>query len=263
MKFVIVASTEEIASKNMAEKIIELGNFEKKDDNTFQKDDNLLVWRDEYLVRLQELDYDCECYIFVFCHKSEKGNPSLTVHSTGNLTEEVKSSGNPQEVSKTCPLYMRKVLQGLKKYAPEGYAVSYEATHHGPTHLNKPLMFVEIGSHEEQWNDPKAIEAVAKAVLDLLNEGSEDSDICLGLGGNHYAERFSRRALEENIAFTHIMPAYTFSKLTPEVIKQAIDKTMGSVKYALLDKRMQGKAEEREPVLKALEELGIEVKKLK
>lgn len=263
MKFVIVATKNEIASRNMGDRIIELGGFEKTDETTYKKGDNLLVWEDEYLVRLKELNYPAECYIFVFCHKSEKNNPSLTVHATGNLTKVVKSSGNPQELAITYPIYMRKILQGLKKYAPEGYDISYEATHHAPTHLDKPLMFVEIGSTEEHWNDNRAVEAVAKSILDLLKDGAEQVDNCLGLGGNHYAERFTRRALEGDMAFGHIIPAYQFSGITKEVLKQAIDKTVGGIKYAILDKRQQGKSEDRSPIITALEEFGIEIKKLK
>lgn len=263
MKFVIVATHEETASRNIGNKIIEIGGFEKVNDKEYRKNDSLLVWKNEYLVKLQELDYPADCYIFVFCHKSEKNNPSLTVHVPGNLTEEVKSSGNPRELAIAHPAGMRKILQGLKKYAPEGYTVSYEATHHGPTHLSIPLMFVEIGSTEQHWNDPKAIEATAKAVMDLVNEGAEPADNCLGLGGNHYAERFTRRALDENMAFGHIIPAYQFSVLSQEVLKQAIQKTKGGIKYAVLDQRMQGNLTEREPILKTLAELGIELKKLK
>ncbi len=34
---------------------------------------------------------------------------------------------------------------------------------------------------------------------------NKSQDSCLGLGGNHYAERFTRKALDENIAFRHII----------------------------------------------------------
>lgn len=69
--------------------------------------------------------------------------------------------------------------------------------------------------------------------------------------------------LDENMAFGHIMPAYQFAKITPEVLKQVIQKTAGGIKYAVLDQRMQGNLTEREPILKTIAELGIELKKLK
>lgn len=65
------------------------------------------------------------------------------------------------------------------------------------------------------------------------------------------------------MAFGHIIPAYQFSVLSQEVLKQAIQKTAGGIKYAVLDQRMQGNLAEREPILKTLSELGIDVKKLK
>ena len=33
------------------------------------------------------------------------------------------------------------------------YEITIEATHHGPTSLKKPLLFIEIGSTEKQWAD--------------------------------------------------------------------------------------------------------------
>jgi len=266
VRFVIIATEKDIASKNIGEKIAELGGFEKFQDTshpTFKKGDDLLIWHPEDLIFADNLDsYDPGCFIFVFRHKSENNLPLLSVHTTGNLTSEVKRAGNPYELGICNPKYMLTILKNLKKYCPKNYNVSYEATHHSPTNLKKPIMFVEIGSSEEQWNDEKAVEAVARAVLDFLENPEQECIPCIGLGGGHYAERFTRRALEENYAFGHIIPSYEFSKITKEVAQQAIDKTVG-IQKAVLDKRSQGKEEERKPILEVLEKNNIELVKLK
>jgi D-aminoacyl-tRNA deacylase len=266
-RFAIIATEQDTASKNIGQKIVELGEFipfQDKPHKTLKRKEDVLIWHPQDLVFATDLDvYDPECFIFVFRHKSESNAPLLSVHTTGNLTSEVKRAGNPYELSACNPGYMLTILKNLQKYAPEGYPVSYEATHHSPTNLKKPVMFVEIGSTEEQWGDEKAIEAVAKSVLDFLETPLQPNFIsCIGLGGGHYADRFTRRALEENMAFGHIIPAYEFGKITKEVIQQAIYKTIG-IQKAVVDKRSQGKEEERIPIIEVLEKNNIEIVKLK
>jgi len=68
---------------------------------------------------------------------------------------------------------MQATLRALARHCPEGYQVSYEVTHHGPTTLVHPSFFVEIGSTEKEWGDPVAGRAVAEAVLDETASASD------------------------------------------------------------------------------------------
>ena len=55
---------------------------------------------------------------------------------------------------------MREALRFMNRLNQEkglGYLVSYEVTHHTPTDLKKPVMFLEIGDTEENHNDEKAL----------------------------------------------------------------------------------------------------------
>lgn len=269
MRFVIVATEKDIASKNIANKIIELGKFEKSEEKpypTLKRGEDILIWYPEELIFATDLSqhYRPECFIFIFRHLSKNNEASLSVHTTGNLTSDVKRAGNPYELSLVNPSYMLSILRRLSKYSPEGYKVSYEATHHSPTNLTKPVMFVEIGSTEKEWNDSKAIEAVAKSILDLLNNPITESINCIGFGGSHYADKFTKKSLDSDYdyAFGHIIPNYEFSKITKDVIQQAIDKTIG-LRKAVFDTRSQGKEEERKLILDVLKENNIEVEKLK
>jgi D-aminoacyl-tRNA deacylase len=123
-------------------------------------------------------------------------------------------------------------------------------------------MFVEIGSTEKEWNDEKAVEAVAKSILDLLDNPIVECTPCIGFGGDHYADKFTKKALEENMAFGHIIPNYVFENITEDVVQQAIDKTIGA-KRAFLDGRSKGKEEDRKKILKVLEFNKIELEKIK
>jgi D-aminoacyl-tRNA deacylase len=90
-----------------------------------------------------------------------------------------------------------------------------ECTHHGPTDVGAPSMFVEVGSSEPEWADPEAARAVARAILDLRgvaadraaeNDADDDSHRrhLVGIGGGHYAPRFERVVRETDWAVGHV-----------------------------------------------------------
>ena len=47
------------------------------------------------------------------------------------------------------------------------YQVTLECTHHGPF-LEKPCMFIEIGSSIQQWKDKNAAKIIANTIQYLL-----------------------------------------------------------------------------------------------
>ena len=263
----IVATEKDLPSNNIGKKLLELSDFKEYSETpfkTYKKGEDLIVWHKEDLIFATDMDnyYDAEAYIFIFRHKSKNNEPILTIHSCGNPTSKPMREGNPFELAYTDSALMLTILKNLEKRVPEGFKVMYEATHHSPTNLSKPVMFVEIGSVDEHYNNLKAIEAVAESILAFLENPKTECKSCIGFGGGHYADRFTRRAIDENMAFGHIIPSYTFNDTNAKVIKQAIEKTK-DCKYVVIDTRNQGKQEEREPLIKAMEELGMEIIKLK
>src|SRR5207245_1906124 len=92
-----------------------------------------------------------------FVDTSKSGVPSLTAHTTGNFGG-AELGGNPREIGRVNPDLLKNYLISLAKQgeAVSGYQVTAEATHHGPTSLNRPVLFVEIGSEEKNWNDRDA-----------------------------------------------------------------------------------------------------------
>jgi len=111
---------------------------------------------------------------------------------------------------------MQATLRSLAKHCPEGYRVSYEVTHHGPTALQHPSFFVEIGSTEKEWTDPVAGRAVAEAVLDAVLINAVP---LIGFGGTHYAVRQTEIALSSRGAFGHIAHSREIAELDAAMIR--------------------------------------------
>ncbi|MDD5025155.1 MAG: D-aminoacyl-tRNA deacylase, partial [Methanoregula sp.] len=100
-------------------------------------------------------EIDADVVIFLSRHSSVNPTPVLTVHVTGNFGN-AELGGTPRTLAPAAPAMMQATLRALARHCPDGYRVSYEVTHHGPTGLTHPSFFVEIGSTENEWNDPVA-----------------------------------------------------------------------------------------------------------
>ncbi|QLH80280.1 D-aminoacyl-tRNA deacylase [Halosimplex pelagicum] len=148
--------------------------------------------------------------VFASRHAGETG-PLLTAHHTGNVGP-AEYGGEPGAFARACPNAHRRVLAALREHAPEGYEVGMEATHHGPTDVGVPSMFVEVGSDDPQWDDPDAAGAVARAILALADTDPDAPDEngtrrhLVGFGGGHYAPRFERIVTETDWAVGHVAP---------------------------------------------------------
>ncbi|MEM3641860.1 MAG: D-aminoacyl-tRNA deacylase [Candidatus Bathyarchaeia archaeon] len=201
--------------------------------------------------------------IFISRHSSESGTPTLSVHTPGNLGN-VELGGLPKSVSVSPANVMRDALVSMAWLKDEmhlQYDVCYECTHHGPS-LNVPTMFAELGSSPKQWSDLKAAEAVANAVISAIAKFSvSKAEAVLGIGGPHYNAKFTRIALESEIAFGHIIPKYAVPYLDAEILRQCINKTFEKVEYAILDwKGIKG--EDKPKVVKMLDEIGLRYEKV-
>jgi D-aminoacyl-tRNA deacylase len=145
---------------------------------------------------------DLDLLVFVSRHSGDTG-PLLSAHFTGNFGP-AEYGGDPESFARACPNAAAEVLDALATHAPEEYDVAMECTHHGPTAVGVPSMFVELGSDEAEWDDPAGARAVARAVLDLRGSAPDRERQVLGLGGGHYAPRFTRVARETSWAVGHV-----------------------------------------------------------
>jgi len=193
-------------------------------------------------------------------HKSESGKPTLTCHATGNFGR-ADMGGIEGHLQLTNALYLRMALLLLKEKQQAynlPYDVSLEVTHHGPTELSFPLLYVEVGSGEEQWNDLTACRAAAEVIFELYSSEPEKVPVAIGFGGPHYAPNFSE--IIRNVALGHIMPKHAALHASREMVEQMIAKTMPKPDFAVLDWKGL-KSEEKRKVENILGELGLPWKK--
>jgi D-aminoacyl-tRNA deacylase len=159
-------------------------------------------------------DADIDRIVFPSRHAGDTG-PLLTTHFTGNVGT-ADHGGADRELATAAPLAAKRALRSLDRHAPEEYDASLECTHHGPSAVGLPSLYVELGSGDPQWNDDEAARAVAQAVLACRDEAESEghpvsdeqrplpSHRLVGFGGSHYAPRFTRIARETSWAVGHV-----------------------------------------------------------
>ena len=173
---------------------------------------------EERLIHAGDVDerIKADLVIFLSRHSSVNPVPVLTVHVTGNFGV-ADLGGTARTLAPAAPAMMQATLRALAKHCPEGYRVSYEVTHHGPTALHHPSFFVEIGSTEKEWTDPIAGKAVAEAVLNAVPINAVP---LIGFGGTHYATRQTEIALSSRGAFGHIAHSREIAMLDAAMIRR-------------------------------------------
>lgn len=232
--------------------------------HVFQKDSLLLLNIDSELVDSPDLDsyFNPQAYVFLSRHWAESGIPSLTVHTTGNFSKEAHLGGRPRELGRVNPDMMKNYLMALEKRKGDlgGYQVTVEATHHGPTSLQRPVLFVEVGSSERNWEDRHAAEVVVDALMESLAHRRGWDKVALAFGGTHYSEKFNRLLIEDEVALGSIAPKYVLGDVDGEMFGQMIQKSTRSPRYAAIDWKGMGKHKER--ILALVRQFALEVIRL-
>jgi D-aminoacyl-tRNA deacylase len=205
-------------------------------------------------------DQRFDAAIFASRHRSESGEAALTVHWTGNSTSRADFGGKPRSLSFADPPRLRAALLALDSARESlnlNYAVSLEATHHGPTELGVPTLFIEIGSTEREWNDTKAAAAASEAVWKAATAPREGKS-AVGFGGGHYCNKQCIAIRRDGYAFGHILSKYFFEDYDEEMVRMAFKRTLGECRTAILDwKGVRGS--ERAKLIATLKEMGIEI----
>lgn len=268
----IVASTEDTAGMNIAQKIIDLYDFEKLSgilhknpvySKKVQSQEVKMLFVNEEIINTQSITdfFTPQLLIFVSKHSSVSGIPTLSVHTPGNLAE-AKLGGLPRKVSISPASAMKDALlemSRLREAKGLDYEVSYECTHHGPS-LDVPTMFAELGSSPKQWKDMKAAEAVAHSVMAVVSRRSI-YPAAVGIGGPHYNAKFTRIALSTQTAFGHIIPKYAIPRVDAEIIKQCAERTKENVESVILDwKGIKGA--DKDSLIAALDKVGVPIEKV-
>ena len=164
-------------------------------------------------------------------HSSASGKPTLTVHPIGNY-RDAQLGGRERTLVKAMPHLMSATLRQMSVMATGTcYSVSYEVTHHGP-YVDVPAMYIEIGSDETHWGDTVAAGILMDA---LLSAEEKNHSTVIGVGGGHYAPRFTELALLHCVDVGHMVPNYqiegTPDDMVCEMISHAAEATGTEMVY--------------------------------
>lgn len=255
MKIALVFSDRDPASKNMRGAFLglldgsgQLGPFSV-----------LTVELNKELVFVEPQDLPAaDSYVFLSRHVGAKS--CFTIHATGNPGSETKLGGRPRSLGVAAPLLSHAFLMAMMVSSP--LPVVFEATHHGPTELDRPCVFVEIGVSESDWTNPSYARFVAGAVVSALRDyGSTAPAIACCFGGPHYASVFTEYSYRNGFALGHIISKHSLVAGDREIVRLATQRCEPRPAYAIID--WDGlRGDQRRTVLEEVGELGLRVVRL-
>jgi len=256
--YLIIASKKDKAGINIT---TQLSQFPRENFNFYLVEDEIIYTENLDLEKINKFDF----IIFASKHESEKKEKTLSVHAPGNW-RNAELGGETGKVCKTSALFQKQIFAKLKHNVDasglnDKYKVTLECTHHGPL-INKPCIFIEIGSTQTEWEDRRAGFILAKTISETIREFKENpyNEIAIGIGGPHYCPNFNKIQLSSNVAISHVIPQYVFP-LTEEMIKEAIEKTEEEVDFAIIDWKGMGRADQRAQALAILDKLYLSYKR--
>lgn len=185
---------------------------------------------------------DADVLIFATRHQAAAGTSTLSVHVPGNFGA-ADFGGESGWLCAAPAILMKRALVALRSANDAGFEVTMEATHHGPR-LEKPAMFVEIGSSEAQWVNGRAGEIIASAIVGVVSGagGFEEATAAAGcaiaaagIGGPHYCAAFNDLALDSRYAIGHVCPKYAVDRLDEAMIRQMAEKTAPAAGLFIID----------------------------
>ena len=265
MTVLIIASNKDPASINIKNCLLKQSQWENI--NTFYenkvykniKNQNLIIitindrkiLHDNIDTEVQQnLGLKPKLAIFISRHTSKTGNPTLTLHPIGNYGKAL-FGGRDKKLIQSSPIIMTELLRILKRNANEKnlyHNVCFEVTHHGPN-ISIPSLFIEVGSNPDEWKKISPANAVAKSILELfelsyIENRSTDIPVLIGLGGGHYAPRFTDIALERKVAFGHMIPTYQInSGVIDELMIEEVIKNMRNLSGVYIHRKALKKSQ--------------------
>lgn len=263
----VICSRKDPASMNIMNCLLTFANFEKKTfgDTTFYIGDSFLIAEvDERLIYADEIDrrlsrfFEFDEIIFASRHSSKDERKILTAHVSGNPGRS-EYGGKSRSLAKPAPITIKNYVLALKEKLERrpDFEFTLEATHHGPSEIEKRSAFYEIGSTEKEWKDKEVAEIVAEAIFEAILSKKKDWKIAVGIGGTHYVPRQTEIILETEFTFGHNFAKYTFEEIGEEMIEKAVK--LSEAEFIIYDdKSTTAKVKE---ILKKIK--GVEVLKAK
>ena len=204
-----------------------------------------------------EEKYDYDGFVFLSKHAAESGILALTCHSTGNFSK-AQFGGNDREVAIPHPNLQKEYLQTLWENKSQflDFQITIEATHHGPTALTKPSIFIEIGTTEKQWTDVSLCNSVAVLIHYVMSKNIKSSPVAICFGGTHYPEKFTAELLGGKFALGTVVPKHALENLDENLFIHILEQNK-MAKAALLD--WNGLGSNKQKIINFLNETNLEV----
>ena len=222
-------------------------------------------------LKLEESKINPDFLLFASRHTSKTARPAFLVHTTGNWSKKADLGGEPQKLSKTSAILHKAGFNSLTEQempsSLSNFSLDIEVTHHGPTALDKPLIFMELGSSNVEWIIEDAGVILTKAIFNTIQKYDEYNEknnqkVGLGFGGTHYAPNFHRLIRNKNLAFSFICPKYYIQELNHDLIDQMVQNTLEKIDYFVIDWKGTN-SEDKKYLISLLEEFDIPIKKTK
>ena len=256
--------------------ILEDSAFENKKDEFLNNNQIYLGLTETPLIFLESLNFKNinlkpDILIFASRHTSKTARPALLVHTTGNWGSNTDFGGNPRDLSKTSALFHKAGFVSLKDQISllnnPSFSLDIEVTHHGPTILDIPLIFIELGSSKKEWIIDEAGELVASAIVNsifkyLIFNEDKNQQVGLGFGGTHYAPNFNRLITNNDVAMSFICPKYYIQELDENLIELMIFNTLEKVDFFIIDWKGTN-SDDKKHLIPLLEKFDIPIKKSK
>ncbi len=265
MEFGIIVSSKDLAGLNIKNSLLELGfepDGEFDDSQVYKLGNAKLYTVKKDSVDCENLDQEIQADLFIFAtkHESKAQISSLSVHTQGNWGEAMMG-GKDNELAVAPALHLKKALNKLNELGKDTqFEIIQECTHHGP-YIEKPSMFIEIGSSEEHWNDKTAANIIAKTILDLISSEPKQYQTAVGIGGLHHTPSFKKIILNSEIAIGHVCPKYKLDDLNLELLGQAINRTIPKADLIILD--WKGLGPYKEKIKHITDQTDLEIKRTK
>ena len=255
MTRLLVCSEPDLPSVNMKEALLGMYGWEDMgNDGTnsyISHGDDVMVTIPDLHIYHENLDVDVKAFgvdpdevVVMSKHSAKSGIPALTAHPIGNYHEN-EFGGKAGTLVKATPATMSDAVRRIMKYNDmEGTQTCFEVTHHGPW-LDKPTMFIEIGSDESNWGNKHAADVLAHVITDL--DPHPEYPRAVGLGGGHYAPRFTDVASRYEVNFGHMIPNYQLQDRDDEDVVRMLNLACEATdtKMVYVHRKAMKKPEER------------------
>ncbi len=258
----IIVSENDLAGLNIKERLISEFNFSKTGDSfdgrdIFSFENARLYTLKTDTVFAEGLDERIEADLFIFAtrHQASSEMSTLSVHTPGNFGT-ADFGGSDGKLCVSLPFLMKKAMMKLNDHNSISYNVTMEATHHGP-YLEKPAMFIEIGSTEKEWRNIDAGRIIAQTISELVIEGiATSASSAVGIGGSHYCSGFNKFCFEGGFAVGHVCPKYHADKIDKAMLLRMAEKTSPRAEIFLIDWKGLNSLQ-RSSIISMIEELGL------